>query len=80
MIKVLTVRDMLSHVCRRGHLTLRGVPYRWVEGLSPWHLHCSCHGRTLQQPAGHTKWAGSYMHIAGVVQDIVNKNARSQRV
>ena len=21
------------------------LPYRWVEGLSPWHLHCSCHGR-----------------------------------
>ena len=21
------------------------LPYRWVEGLTPWHLHCSCHGR-----------------------------------
>ena len=23
------------------------LPYRWVEGLSPWHLHCSCHGRAF---------------------------------
>jgi hypothetical protein len=25
MIRVLTVSDMLSHVCRHGHLTLRSV-------------------------------------------------------
>lgn len=81
MIRVLTVRDMLSHVCRRGHLTLRGVTIsvgcRLVT-LAPALLVSRQHFAAASR--ANMKGAGRHMQIAGVVQGIVSKDADSHRV
>ena len=80
-IRVLSIRDMLSHVRRRGHLTLRGITISVGGRLVTLALALlvSRQGFRSSQPRAHGG-SGDYMQIAGVVQDIVNRNARSHCV